>query len=64
MLYLHHHFLKKGINAAATDTNCFGETSMNSILSLFDNSKFKFFLHATSSSINEPSLLSGSLLVQ
>ena len=52
-------FSKKGIKAAATETNCFGETSINSILSLLDSSKFKFFLHATSSSINDPSLFKG-----
>ena len=49
-------FSKKGINAAATDTSCFGETSMKSILSLLDNSKFKFFLQATNSSMKDPSL--------
>ena len=51
-------FSKKGIKAAATETNCFGETSIKSILSLLDNSKFKFFLHATNSSRKEPSLVS------
>ena len=51
-------FSKKGISAAATETNCLGETSIKSIFSLFANSKFKFFLQATSSSIKEPSLLS------
>ena len=50
-------FSKNGIKAVATDTNCFGETSMYSILSLLDNSKFKFFLHATNSSTNDPSFL-------
>ena len=49
-------FSKKGINAAATDTSCFGETSIKSILSLEDNSKLRFFLQATNSSTNEPSL--------
>ena len=34
---------KNGINAAATETNCFGDTSIKSILSLVDSSKFKFF---------------------
>ena len=54
-------FSKKGIKAAATETNCFGETSIKSILSLLDNSKFKFFLHATNSSLNEPSLFNAEL---
>ena len=54
-------FSKKGISAAATETNCFGETSIKSILSLFESSKFKFFLHATSSSVKEPSFLEMNL---
>ena len=49
-------FSRKGIKAAATETNCLGETSIKSILSLLDNSKFKFFLQATNSSTKEPSL--------
>ena len=49
-------FSRKGINAAATETNCFGETSIKSIFSLDDNSKLRFFLHATRSSTNDPSL--------
>ena len=51
-------FSKKGIKAAATDTSCFGDTSIKSIYSLDDSSKLRFFLQATSSSANDPSLLS------
>ena len=54
-------FSKNGIKAAATDTNCFGETSIKSILSLVDNSKFKFFLQATNSSTKDPSLFRAEL---
>ena len=54
-------FSKNGIKAAATDTNCLGDTSINSIFSLEDNSKFRFFLHATSSSTNDPSLFKAEL---
>ena len=54
-------FSRNGIKAAATDTNCLGETSIYSIFSLEDNSKFKFFLHATNSSTNDPSLLRAEL---
>ena len=54
-------FSKNGINAAATDTNCFGETSMKSIFSLDDNSKLRFFRQATNSSENEPSLFKAEL---
>ena len=54
-------FSKKGISAAATDTNCFGETSMKSILSFGESKKFKFFLQETNSSSKEPSLLIGEL---
>jgi hypothetical protein len=31
------------LRAAATDTSCFGETSIKSIFSLDDNSKLNFF---------------------
>ena len=54
-------FSKNGIKAAATETNCLGETSIKSMVSLFDNSKFKFFLQATNSSSKEPSFLIGEL---
>ena len=54
-------FSKNGINAAATETNCFGDTSIKSIFSLEDNSKFKFFLQATNSSTKEPSLFKAEL---
>ena len=47
-------FSKKGINEAATDTNCFGETSTYSIVSGFARTKLSDFLHETSSSINNP----------
>ena len=43
-------FSKNGINEAATETSCFGETSIYSIVSGFDNKKFKFCLHETNSS--------------
>ena len=49
-------FSKKGISEAATDTNCLGDTSINWIFSLEDNSKLRFFLQATNSSTNDPSL--------
>ena len=54
-------FSKNGINAAATETNCFGETSIKSIFSFEDNSKLRFFLHATNSSTNDPSLFKAEL---
>ena len=54
-------FSKNGIRAAATDTSCLGETSIKSMLSLDDNSKLRFFLQATNSSIKEPSLFKGEL---
>ena len=54
-------FSKKGIKAAATDTSCLGETSIKSIFSLDDNSKFRFFLQATSSSVKDPSLFNAEL---
>ena len=54
-------FSKNGIKDAATETSCLGETSIKSIFSLEDSSKFKFFRHATSSSTNEPSLLIAEL---
>ena len=54
-------FSKNGISAAATETNCFGDTSIKSMLSLFESSKFKFFLHGTNSSMKEPSLFIAEL---
>ena len=54
-------FSKNGIKAAATDTNCLGETSIKSILSLDDSSKLRFFLQATNSSTNDPSLFKTEL---
>ena len=54
-------FSKNGISAAATETNCFGETSIKSILSLEESSKFRFFLQATNSSVNDPSLFRAEL---
>ena len=51
-------FSRNGISAAATDTSCFGDTSIKSIFSLLESSKFKFFLQATSSSTKDPSSFS------
>ena len=49
-------FSKKGIKDAATETSCFGETSIYSTESDLAKIKFKAFLHDISSSINLPSL--------
>ena len=38
-------FSKKGISEAATETNCFGETSTYSTESDFDKIKLSDFLH-------------------
>ena len=48
-------FSKKGINEAATETNCFGDTSTYSIVSGFARMKLSDFLHDTSSSVKRPS---------
>ena len=48
-------FSKKGINEAATETNCFGDTSTYSIVSGLARMKLSDFLHDTSSSVKRPS---------
>ena len=48
-------FSKNGINEAATDTNCFGETSTYSIDSGLARIKLRACLLETSSSLKEPS---------
>ena len=47
-------FSKKGINDAATDTNCLGETSIYSITSGLAKIKLRDFLHEASSSPKVP----------
>ena len=49
-------FSKKGINEAATDTSCFGDTSTYSITSGLAKMKLSAFLQETSSSTKRPSL--------
>ena len=50
-------FSRNGIKDAATETNCFGETSTYSIVSGLERIKFKDFLQDTNSSVNFPSSL-------
>jgi len=47
-------FSKKGINEAATDTNCFGDTSTYSMDSGLTRIKFNDFLQDTNSSTKFP----------
>ncbi len=54
-------FSKNGIKAAATDTTCFGETSIKSTFSGFANSNPNDFLQETKSSTKVFSLLNGEL---
>ena len=53
-------FSKKGINAAATETNCFGETSIKCTSFGFKRKKSPSFLQETKSRSKEPSAFKGS----